>query len=353
MKNPNQIVVYGSYGYTGKLIVKECLQKGLEVVLAGRNEQALKAQSRETGYPYHVISIDESEKLRDLLSPAALVIHCGGPFVYTAEKMAEACLATNTHYTDITGEIGVLQMLAGLHERARQAQIMILPGAGFDVVPSDCLALHLKNRLPDATHLELAFAMSGGGISRGTAKTTIEGLGEGSCIRQNGKLKSVPLHQGIKDINFGEFSSLAARIPWGDLATAWHTTGIPNIEVFMGINKRLAFFMRLTSNFNWLLRRRWLKKLLSKQADRGAAGPADSKREKARSYLVGRAWNKSGVEVKSEMVTLDGYTLTARTCLLIAEKILRGEYKTGYQTPASAYGSGLIQQIPETRLTDR
>jgi len=346
-------VVYGSYGYTGKLIVRECLQKNLEVVLAGRNEEALKAQSQETGYPFSVVSIEETGKLKELLSAATLVVHCGGPFIYTAEKMAEACLAAKTHYTDITGEIAVLQLLAGLNDRAKQAGIMILPGTGFDVVPSDCLALHLKNRLPDATHLELAFAMSDGGISRGTAKTTIEGLGEGSCIRQNGKLKVVPLHQGIKEINFGKFSSLAARIPWGDLSTAWHTTGIPNIEVFMGINRKLAFFMRLTSNFNWLLKKRWLKNILLKQADRGAAGPADYKREKARSYLVGRVWNVNRKEVKSEMVTLDGYTLTARTSLLIIEKILRGEYKTGYQTPASAYGTGLILEIPETQLTDR
>ncbi len=346
-------MVYGSYGYTGKLIVRECLQKNLEVVLAGRNEEALKAQSQETGYPFSVVSIEETGKLKELLSAATLVVHCGGPFIYTAEKMAEACLAAKTHYTDITGEIAVLQLLAGLNDRAKQAGIMILPGTGFDVVPSDCLALHLKNRLPDATHLELAFAMSDGGISRGTAKTTIEGLGEGSCIRQNGKLKVVPLHQGIKEINFGKFSSLAARIPWGDLSTAWHTTGIPNIEVFMGINRKLAFFMRLTSNFNWLLKKRWLKNILLKQADRGAAGPADYKREKARSYLVGRVWNVNRKEVKSEMVTLDGYTLTARTSLLIIEKILRGEYKTGYQTPASAYGTGLILEIPETQLTDR
>lgn len=352
MKNPTQIVVYGSYGYTGKLIVRECLQKNLDVVLAGRNEEALMAQNRETGYPFHVVTIDQTEKLKNLLAPATLVIHCGGPFVYTAEKMAETCLATNTHYIDITGEIGVLELLAGLDERASQAGIMILPGAGFDVVPSDCLALHLKNRLPEVTHLELAFAMSDGGISRGTAKTTIEGLGEGSCIRQDGKLKIVPLHQGIKAIHFGKFSSLAARIPWGDLATAWRTTSIPNIEVFMGIDQKLAFFMRLTSNFNWLLKKRWLKNILLRQADRGAAGPADNKRGKARSYLVGRAWT-ADKEVKSEMVTLDGYTLTAKTCLLIAERILRGDYKAGYQTPASAYGSALILEVPETQITDR
>lgn len=321
-------------------------------MLAGRKEEALKAQSHETGCPYQVVSIDETEKLKNLLSPATLVIHCGGPFLYTAEKMAEACLATGTHYTDITGEIGVLQLLAGLNDRAREKGILILPGAGFDVVPSDCLALHLKHRLPDATHLELAFAMSDGGISRGTAKTTIEGLGEGSCIRLNGKLTIVPLHQGIKEINFGKFSSLAARIPWGDLSTAWHSTGIPNIEVFMGISRTMAFFMRLTSNFNWLMRKRWLKDILLKQADRGAAGPADEKRKNTRSYLVGRAWNGSGDVVKSGMVTLDGYTLTAKTSVLIAEKILAAKFTTGYQTPASAYGAGLILEVPETRLTD-
>ena len=141
MKNSSLIVVYGSYGYTGKLIVNICRTKNLQVVLAGRNEKQLKMQSQDSGYSYQVVESSDSEGLKKLLTPAAIVIHCGGPFRYTAKTMSDACLAANTHYTDITGEYQVFESLLKLDQKAKELNITIMPGTGFDVVPSDCLAL--------------------------------------------------------------------------------------------------------------------------------------------------------------------------------------------------------------------
>lgn len=339
----DKIVVYGSYGYTGKLIVAECKKNNLQVILAGRNEESLAAQSKETSYPYHVIEITETEKLKALLQPAALVIHCGGPFHFTAKRMAQACLDTNTHYTDITGEINVFELLASFDEKAQAAKIMILPGAGFDVVPTDCLALHLKNRLPESTHLELAFATSGGGSSRGTAKTTVLGLGYGSQVRSEGKIISVPLHEGFKKIDFGGMEAISARIPWGDVSTAFHSTGIPNVEVYLGVTDKIVRLIKSTRYFNWVLRKRWVKGILLKRIDR-MTGPDDENRNRAKSYLTGKAWNEKE-SVSSQMETPNGYVLTALTSVAIAKKILQGNFKTGFQTPSLAYGADLILEF--------
>jgi short subunit dehydrogenase-like uncharacterized protein len=66
---------------------------------------------------------------------------------------------------------------------------MLLPGVGFDVVPTDCLALHLKQRLPSATRLRLAFQSVGpAGLPPGTQRTAIELLNYGDRVRRNGKL---------------------------------------------------------------------------------------------------------------------------------------------------------------------
>ncbi len=350
MKLDRLIVVYGSYGYTGLLIVDECLRQGIDVALAGRNESKLEAQSEKTGYPYYVIEIGEKEKLRNLLATATLVIHCGGPFLFTAKYMFQACLETKTHYTDITGEIGVFELLASYNRQALQAGIMVLPGTGFDVVPSDCLALHLKNRLPNATHLELAFAMAGGGSSRGTAKTAVLGLGEGSRVRQDGKIIKVPLHKGIKEVDFGKFKSMAARIPWGDVSTAYHSTKIPNIEVYMGVNKKVTLLIRSTRFINWLLKLGWLKGILLKKIDR-TDGPHKDKRSISRSYLTGRAWHNNEAVV-SQLETPNGYTLTAATSVFIANKILNGDFKPGFQTPSSAYGADLILEFDGVKRID-
>ncbi len=352
MKSSKQIAVYGSYGYTGNLIVDLCRSKNLEVVLAGRNEESLKKQSEKTGYPYQVVESNDLEGLKKLLTPVAVVIHCGGPFRYTAETMAKACLATQTHYTDITGEYQVFESLSKLDDRAKQLNIMIMPGTGFDVVPSDCLAVHLKNRLPSATHLQLAFTMSKGGLSRGTSKSMAEGLGDGGLIRKDGQLTYCALGSKILNIDFGSFQTKTLCIPWGDISTAWRSTGIPNIEVYTGASESMIANAKRSNYFNWLLKMRWVKNYMLKAIDKKPAGPSDEKRETGRSFLWGKVWDASGKECISRLETLSGYSLTAHTSVLIAEKILAGNFKAGYQTPAMAYGAELILEVETTKIVD-
>jgi short subunit dehydrogenase-like uncharacterized protein len=352
LKTSNLIVVYGSYGYTGKLIVSECKRKNLNVILAGRNEEQLKVQSGQSGYSYEVVDSADRRGLNALLQPATLVIHCGGPFKHTAKTMSDACLATGTHYTDITGEYQVFESLALLDTVAKAAEIMIMPGTGFDVVPSDCLALHLKNKLPSATHLQLAFTMSKGGLSRGTKKSMTEGLGEGSLIRKDGKLTPVPLGEKIIEVDFGPFKTKALNIPWGDIATAWRSTGIRNIEVYNGTTDKMISSAKMSNYIGWLLRMRWLKNVMLKQIDKKPSGPSHEKREGGRSYLWGKVWDGSGKSQVSRLDTLSGYSLTAKTAVLIAEKILGGNFKTGYQTPAMCYGADLIMEIETSKRSD-
>lgn len=346
------IIIYGSYGYTGKIIALECKAKNLAVILAGRDKQALQKQSEETEYPYEVVDISDSIALKNLLRKGAIVIHCGGPFQFTAKAMADACLETKTHYTDITGEHQVFELLAGYDQRGKEAGITIMPGTGFDVVPSDCLALHLKNRLPMATHLQLAFTMSKGGLSRGTSRTMTEGLGNGSLIRKDGKLTPIHLGERVLEIDFGAFKTSTLNIPWGDISTAWRSTGIPNIEVYTGATASMIRNAKMSKYFNWLLRTRWVKNYMLKKVDQKPAGPSEEKRNSGRSFLWGKVWDASGKECISRLETLSGYTLTAKTAVLIAEKILGGNFKSGYQTPAMAYGADLIMEIETTKRID-
>lgn len=349
----NTIILYGSYGYTGKIIAQECKAKNLAVILAGRNRESLQKQSEETGYPFEVVEISNSGALKNLLKKGSVVIHCGGPFQYTAKIMADACLETKTHYTDITGEHQVFELLAGYDQKGKAAGITIMPGTGFDVVPSDCLALHLKNRLPSATHLQLAFTMSKGGLSRGTSKTMTEGLGNGSLIRKDGKLTHINLGEKVLEVDFGSFKTPTLNIPWGDISTAWRSTGIPNIEVYTGATASMIRNAKMSKYLNWFLRMRWVKNYMLKKIDQKPAGPSEEKRNAGRSFLWGKVWDSNGKECVSQLETVSGYTLTAKTAVLIAEKILAGNFKAGYQTPAMAYGADLIMEIETTKRVDQ
>ncbi len=353
MINPNKtIIVYGSYGYTGTLIVSECKLRGHNVILAGRSKEALEQQHSITGFDYYVIDISDTSALSDLLSKGSVLINCAGPFQQSARKMVECCLETKIHYTDITGEHQVFELLAKYNQQAVKAGITIVPGCGFDVVPSDCLAAHLKQRLPSATTLQLAFSMKNGGVSRGTAKTMVEGLGYGSQIRKEGSLVTVPFGEKVLTINFGSHTTNALNIPWGDIVTAWQSTAIPNIEVYMGAKDKLIRLAALSKYIDPVLRIRAVKKFLLRYVDRNIKGPLAQTRSQGRCYLWGKVSDGTGNIHISILETMNGYNLTAQTSTAVAGKIIEGNFKTGYHTPSMAYGADLILEFESTIRKD-
>ena len=139
-------LLYGSYGYTGRLIADRALEQGLRPLLAGRDVAALAAQAAELGLEFRAFSLDDTAALDAAVRAVPVVLHAAGPFAHTAAPMAQACIRAGVHYLDITGEIAVFEAMAALDGAARASGVMLMPGAGFDVVPTDCLAAHLARR---------------------------------------------------------------------------------------------------------------------------------------------------------------------------------------------------------------
>ena len=348
----DKLLLYGANGYTGQLIIEESLKHNIKPILAGRNEAKVAALAQEYNLDYRVFSLEETEKLEAALSDIKVVLHAAGPFVHTAKPMLQACINTKTHYLDITGEYQIFEFCASRNDEAKQSGIMIMPGTGFDVVPSDCLASHLKKALPTAIDLKLAFAGLKSGFSRGTAKTMVEGLGYGGVVRVDHKLTTVPTAYQTRDVDFGDFKILAVTIPWGDLSTAYSSTGIPNIEVYMGITPALLSQMKRSNYLGWFFRLRWVKNFLQKQIDKRKPGPNEKQREEGMSYFWGKVEDNAGNVKTAILKTPEGYKLTAITSVNIAQKVLNNNFKTGYQTPSTAYGEKLILEVPGCKLID-
>ena len=350
---PGRIVVYGSYGYTGDLIARFAKEDGIDVVLSGRNVERLRQQATRYGFELAPADLSDPSSIRKVLRDADVVIHCAGPFADTYEAMAQACLDTGTHYTDITGEAEVYEGLWALDDEAKRAGIMLLPGTGFDVVPSDCLAAHLKSRCPDATHLELAFRGLGGGVSHGTAKTMAKNIHRGGLIRRDGELVSVPAAWKTRMVDFGDGRPVHCMvIPWGDVVTAYRSTEIPNIMVYMMFPAGPARMLQLARPLLPLLGTRPVQSLMKKRIEAGPAGPDDETRAAARNELWGEVRNAAGHAVVARLSTPEGYTLTARMSLLIANKICNGEHEPGFQTPSTAYGKDVILELAGTERND-
>lgn len=346
------LVIYGSTGYTGRLIVAEAIARGLRPVLAGRSADTVRAQAEPLGLEWRSAAIDDAGALDAALKGATVVLHCAGPFAHTWRAMSDACLRARAHYLDITGEIAVFEGLAARNAEARTAGVMLLPGVGFDVVPSDCLAAHLARRLPDAVHLSLAFHAPGG-ISRGSLLTTVEGMGLPGAARRDGRIVPVSPAWRTRRIDFGDGRLReATTIPWGDVSTAFHSTGIPDIDVYTSMAAKTRRSVIASRWLGPILRSGIVRGWLASRVHRRSAGPSDAARARNVSLFWGEAVGAAGRRVESRLRSASGYTLTAQTAVHLSAKALAGQAPPGFQTPSRAYGADVILEIPDVTRTD-
>jgi short subunit dehydrogenase-like uncharacterized protein len=327
------------------LILEEALARGLRPVLAGRDPVALGALAAAHDLEPRPATLADADALDRALAGMQAVLHCAGPFSQTAGPMLEACLRRRVHYLDITGEISVFERLAAAGTRASAAGITLLPGVGFDVVPSDCLALHLKQRLPGATALTLAFT-PGTGASHGTALTMAQNAGAGGAVRRNGRIMPVPAGWRTMQVDFGDRVRRCVSIPWGDVSTAWHSTGIPDITVFAAASPAAVRSLRFSRYLAPLLGTMPVQWLMRRAIDRRPAGPTVAQRQRAVSRLWGEVTDPTGASARARLTAPDGYTLTARAAVAAARRMLDGGVGTGFRTPAMAFGADFVTSLP-------
>jgi short subunit dehydrogenase-like uncharacterized protein len=334
-------MIYGATGFTGELVAREAVRRGQRPILAGRDASKVELLARQLNLPWRAFALDEPAAAAQALAGlprVAAVLHCAGPFVRTSAPMVRACLAAQAHYLDITGELEVFERVLAQGPAAREANIVLLPGVGFDVVPSDCLAGRLADAMADATELNLAFAPERGSFSRGTMKTMIESLPHAGAVRRGGKIVPVPIAFDVREIEFGCGRRMTMTIPWGDVATAYHTTGIANIRVYTSARPRSVRRARWLGRLLPVLAVRPIKRLLQKAVDLRPSGPPPEVRQTARVHLWGEVRNAAGDRVTATMETPEAYRLTAESAVEAVLRVLAGVVPAGSWTPARAFG---------------
>lgn len=339
-------VLYGANGYTGALIAREAVRRGMRPTLAGRNGEAVGALARELGLDHRVVDLADARALDALLADAEVVLHCAGPFHRTMPPMVASCLRTRTHYLDITGELDVFEALAARGEEARAAGVVLLPGTGFDVVPSDCLAAHTAARLPGATSLVLAFQVTGR-PSGGTQQTMVEHAHEGGAIRVGGRIERVRQGFDIRPFDFGDGPADAVTIPWGDVSTAFHSTGIPDVRVYAAYPKAVLSQVKWSRWLAPALGLPFVQRRLIARIRSGPAGPSDAERARGSSRFVCEVRHADGRLAVSRLRGPEGYTMTVETALLVVARFLAGEAPApGFTTPSRAFGAELVLRVP-------
>jgi short subunit dehydrogenase-like uncharacterized protein len=342
-------LLYGATGYTGALIAREAVRRGLTPILAGRNAAAVEALGVELRLPSRVIVLDEPATIASNLADVSVVLNCAGPFSKTAEPMLHACLAARAHYLDITGEIPVFERARALDAEAKAAGIVLCPGVGFDVIPTDCVAAMLKEALPSATELALGFDGSRE-MSRGTAKTMLAELPAGGKIRRDGQIVNVPFGYGRRSVDFGRGATPAISVPWGDVATAFYTTGIGNVVVYTGATRGQLRSIGLLNAFRGILRWPAVHGYLERRIDKRAKGPSEATRTSGDMFVWGEVRDPRGAHSTIRIKTASAYALTVTGALGAVQRLIENPAPPGSTTPALLMGSRYVLDLPGTEV---
>ncbi len=346
-----QVLIYGAYGFTGKGIARLAAEYGISPVLAGRNAEKLAAFATEVGYPHVVLNLDDHQRLVEVLRHFELVMHIAGPYTYTAEPMLDAAIEAGTHYVDLTGENHVIQAQLDRDEAFKAANIMVMPAVGYDVVPTDCLNLYVAQRVDNPVTLTLLMngeykAVEGAMASRGTIKSGLELLSRPTLMRIDGVMVEVDQPKVMEKTIDGQARTFV-QIQWADMLTSWVTTGVPTIEVYQQQSADIPGWVF------WLIKREWGKKLLVWLVDNYfPEGPPPEAQADRQTQLIATATNNRGESFSAQMITPEAYKLTFHSSLIIARRILDGQWRAGFQTPAGMYGADLALEIPGVSRSD-
>lgn len=338
------LLIYGSYGYNGRLIAEEAADRGLDPVLAGRDREALVRQAADLGLEHRRFDLSDPTVVAGELADVDVVLNCAGPFSNTADELVEACIESETDYVDITGEIPVIERVKRRSEEAEEAGVSLFPAAGLSSVPMDCLAAHLVERLPGATHLALG-AETFRPPSVGSITTLFEGVEDGGAIRNEGRLEHVPAAWKSRRIDFGRGTRPAVTMPLGDVSTSYYTTGVPNVEVYVFAPPPARLALKVHRYAAPLLAAEPIREGLKRLAQVVREGPSKRARERGSTYFWGEASDDEGRRVVSRLRMSDPYVVTGACALAVAQRVLDGEAEPGYRTPAGEFGPEFVLGI--------
>ena len=345
------LLIYGANGYSGRRVVREALARGLRPVLAGRDPGRVRSLAEPSGLEARAFDLRDGSAADRALRGMRLVLNCAGPFAQTARPVLDACLRNGVHYLDIAGEVLPVAQSAERDQEARRRGVMVMPGVGFDVVPSDCLVAHTVRRLPAVRSIDIGIA----GlelISRGSAVTAIDLIGDGVWLRRAGKLVQVPTATVERPFDFGDGPSASVAVSWADVVCAYHSTGVPDITVHFQATVPMRLHNQLVRAFDPFWRFTGWRPFLRQLARALPDGPDDQTCADRHTALVVEARDGRGRVVASRLTAPEAYTTTALTSVAIARRVLDGDLEVGFQTPSRVYGADFILKIPGCRRED-
>ena len=347
----NALLIYGATGYTGRLLAVAARERGLAPVLCGRREDTLRSLADDLDLDFRVARVDAPDELDGALQDVDVVINAAGPFSETASAMVDACLRTGVHYLDVTGEAAVIDQISRRDGEARARDVMLMPAVGFDIVPSDCLAAHVVRRAKGATRMFMG--LSGLTLlSRGSARTYIEHLADPAWVRRDGHLDRVAPASLERAFDYGSGPSSSIVVTWGDVVSAFFSTGVPDITVYFEATAAVRAHHTMLKLFGWAVPLTPWKAWLRAGTAWMPEGPPEHRRAEREAVIAIEVENAAGEVFRSRLRTPEAYSCTAAAATAIAERALSGDLETGFQTPSRVYGADFVLSLPGVSRED-
>jgi short subunit dehydrogenase-like uncharacterized protein len=345
------LLIYGGNGFTAALLAQEALARGLRPVLCGRDAERTKRAAGRFGVDYRVASLDAPRELATALRGVRVVINAAGPFADTTAPMLEACLNNGVHYLDVSGEAETLDFVSRKHGEARAAGVMLMPGVGFDVVPSDCLSRHVAARLSAPCRLSIGIA----GLrsaSRGSARTIVDQIGKRVLVRRAGRLSTVAPASLERHFDYGAGPSASLAVSWADVVSAYYSTGVPDIDVYFEATPAMRAALVTSRHLGWWMSAPPVRRYLKSWTRFLPEGPDEDERRTATAVVVAEAEDEDGRRATARLRTPEVYTFTAMAGVGVAGRVLAGDWQPGYQTPSRVYGADFVLGFPGVTRED-
>ncbi len=351
--NKTTIMLYGANGFTAGIMLPKLKVLSCKIILAGRNKEAIALIAKKYGYETRIFDLDHAQIVEKNLQDCGLLLNCAGPFTKTAWPLASACVKVRCHYFDITGELSVFQSLFSLNEAARAAKVSIIPGMGFDIVPSDCLAKMLAEQLPDASSIMIAISTKNTRASHGTMKTLFLNIGMMSLASRNGVgIEPVAKDDTHRNVTFNGRTIMCMRAPLADLFCTPKSTGIEHVDTYLAMPKQFERIVPIVNIVRNLAQRPALNKLFAKAIELLPNGPTAAQQQKGCAYIYGEARTNDNRIARAQLRTHEPYVYTGDALIKGAERFLREGLACGFQTPSLAFGSHFAVEVDpaSTRL---
>lgn len=321
-----KMMIYGATGYTGRMVAEHAKSAGTQVVLAGRSEGALAKLAAEHSVEYRVFALDDADAIDQNLLDISVLLNCAGPFMRTAKPLMEASVRNGMHYLDTAAELDSYRLAERLDDEAKAADVMLMPGGGGSVAMLGSLAGHAVAGVQSPRKIRIAMHVSGG-MSRGSAISATENMTAETLARVDGELVTVA--NSIRKFDFGQGAVDSFQVTLPDLITIWRATGVPNIETFVHVTGT-GF---PTGDLSLL-----------------PDGPTEDERLANRYQAIVEVTDAQGKVFRSLLDTVNGYSFTANAVAEASRRVLAGEARPGFQTPAGLFGNGFAETIADTTI---